>query len=360
MKNNTILLLAALFLASACTKEKKEAEQASAFRLSDTMLAKCEFYNADLKEVKNDLRLFGKIQADNNKQAQVFSIVGGNVIKINVELGDYVKKGQVLAVIRSGEVAAYERDRLDAYGDVAVAEKNLQVAKDLFKGKLSSEKDVIAAQRELERQQAELARINEVFSIYNLKKGSLYNITASINGFIVQKDININEQIRADKSDVLFSIAEINEVWAMANVNESDIPRVQVGFDASVSTLSYPDEIYKGKIDKIFTEIDPDTKAMKVRVRIPNANYKLKPEMNATVNVAYSEHEQMIAVPSSSVIFDKSKNWVMIFKDRSNIETRLVEVYRSLGDITYISSGLAKGDKVISKNGMLIYDALND
>jgi membrane fusion protein, heavy metal efflux system len=360
MKNNTILLLAALFLASACTKEKKEAEQASAFRLSDTMLAKCEFYNADLKEVKNDLRLFGKIQADNNKQAQVFSIVGGNVIKINVELGDYVKKGQVLAVIRSGEVAAYERDRLDAYGDVAVAEKNLQVAKDLFKGKLSSEKDVIAAQRELERQQAELARINEVFSIYNLKKGSLYNITASINGFIVQKDININEQIRADKSDVLFSIAEINEVWAMANVNESDIPRVKVGFDASVSTLSYPDEIYKGKIDKIFTEIDPDTKAMKVRVRIPNANYKLKPEMNATVNVAYSEHEQMIAVPSSSVIFDKSKNWVMIFKDRSNIETRLVEVYRSLGDITYISSGLAKGDKVISKNGMLIYDALND
>ena len=50
----------------------------------------------------------------------------------------------------------------------------------------------------------------------------------------------------------------------------------------------------------------------------------------------------------------------MIFKDRANIETRLVEVYRQLGDITYISSGLAKGDKVISKNGMLIYDALND
>ena len=155
MKNNTIILLAALFFASACTKDKKNEEQASAFRLSDTMLAKCEFYTADEKEVKNELRLFGKIQADNNKQAEVYSIVGGNVVKINVELGDYVQKGQVLAVIRSGEVAGYERDRLDAYGDVAVAEKNLQVAKDLFKGKLSSEKDVIAAQRELERQQAE-------------------------------------------------------------------------------------------------------------------------------------------------------------------------------------------------------------
>jgi cobalt-zinc-cadmium efflux system membrane fusion protein len=50
----------------------------------------------------------------------------------------------------------------------------------------------------------------------------------------------------------------------------------------------------------------------------------------------------------------------MIFKNRSNIETRLVEVYRQLGDVTYISHGLLKGEKVISKNGILIYDALND
>lgn len=360
MKNNTIILFAVLIFLGSCSKDKKENDQVNAFRLSDTMLSKCEFYLADEKEVKNELRLFGKIQADNNKEAHVYSIVGGNVTKINVELGDYVKKGQVLAVIRSGEVAAYERDRLDAYGNVAVAEKNLQVAKDLFKGKLSSEKEVIATQRELEKQQAELSRINEIFNIYNLKNGSLYNITASISGFIIQKDININEQIRADKSDILFSIAEINEVWAMANVNESDIPLVKVGFNASVATLSYPDNIYKGKIDKIFTEIDPDSKAMKVRVRIPNDNYKLKPEMNATVTVSYSENEKMIAVPSSSVIFDKSKNWVLIFKNRANIETRLVEVYRQLGDITYINQGLAKGEKVISKNGMLIYDALND
>ena len=99
---------------------------------------------------------------------------------------------------------------------------------------------------------------------------------------------------------------------------------------------------------------------MKVRIRIPNTDYKLKPEMNATINVEYSEHNKMITVPSSAVIFDKSKNWVMIYKDRSNIETRLVEVYRQLGNVSYISHGLQKGEKVISKNGMLIYDALND
>ena len=347
-------------LALGCSQEKKETEQAVAFRLSDTMLARCEFYTAGLQDVKNEIRLFGKIQADNNKEAQIYSMVGGNVLKINVEIGDYVHKGQVLAVIRSGEVAGFDRDRLDAIGDVAVAEKNLQVARELFKSKLNSEKDVIAAERELDRQKAEFARISEIFSIYDLKKGSIYNITASMNGFIIQKDINQNEQIRADKSDVLFSIAEINEVWAMANVNESDIPKIQIGYDADVATLSYPDNVYKGKIDKIFSAIDPETKAMKVRIRIPNSNYKLKPEMNATVQVRFKDRGQMIAVPSSSILFDKSKNWVMIFKDRANIETRQVEVFRQLGETTYIQSGLKVGEKVISKNGMLIYDALND
>jgi cobalt-zinc-cadmium efflux system membrane fusion protein len=193
-----------------------------------------------------------------------------------------------------------------------------------------------------------------------MKKGSIYNLTASMSGFIVKKDISPNEQIRSDNSNALFSIAEINEVWAMANVNESDIPLIQNGYVANVSTLSYPDQIYKGKIDKIFTTIDPDTKAMKVRIRIPNTDYKLKPEMNATINVEYSENSKMISIPSSAVIFDKSKNWVMIYKDRSNIETRQVEVYRQLGNVTYLSHGLQKGEKVISKNGMLIYDALND
>jgi cobalt-zinc-cadmium efflux system membrane fusion protein len=347
-------------LALGCSQEKKETEQAVAFRLSDTMLARCEFYTAGLQDVKNEIRLFGKIQADNNKEAQIYSMVGGNVLKINVEIGDYVHKGQVLAVIRSGEVAGFDRDRLDAIGDVAVAEKNLQVARELFKSKLNSEKDVIAAERELDRQKAEFTRISEIFSIYDLKKGSIYNITASMNGFIIQKDINQNEQIRADKSDVLFSIAEINEVWAMANVNESDIPKIQIGYDADVATLSYPDDVYKGKIDKIFSAIDPETKAMKVRIRIPNSNYKLKPEMNATVQVRFKDRGQMIAVPSSSILFDKSKNWVMIFKDRANIETRQVEVFRQLGETTYIQSGLKVGEKVISKNGILIFDALND
>lgn len=360
MKKIVGIGIVGLFLMLSCGKKQEAQEIGKAFRLSDTMMARCQFYVSKEEDVKQELKLFGKIQVDNNKLANVFSLVGGNVIKINVELGDYVRKGQVLAVIRSGEVAGFERDRLDALSEVAVAEKNLQVAKDLFKGKLASEKDVVAAQVELEKQRAELARMNEIFSIYQFKKGSVYNLTASMSGFIIDKNVNQNEQIRADNAEALFSIADINDVWAIANVNESDIAKVKIGYDVEVATLSYPDEKYKGKIDKIFSAIDPETKAMKARIRIPNADYKLKPEMNATVTVRYSEHKNMVAVPSSAVVFDKSKSWVMVFKSRTNIETRQVEVYRTVGNLSYISHGIGTGEKVISQNGLLVYDALND
>ena len=82
--------------------------------------------------------------------------------------------------------------------------------------------------------------------------------------------------------------------------------------------------------------------------------------MNATIVVRYSEHRNMVAVPASAVVFDKSKSWIMVFKNRTNIETRQVEVYRTIGGLTYISHGLSVGEKVISQNGLLVYDALND
>lgn len=340
--------------------QKPAEENEAAFSISDTMMKRCEFADVEIKDVENELHLFGKIAAENSKMAQVYPIVGGNVVKINVELGDFVKQGQVLAVVRSSEVADFQRQKLDAQSELALAEKNLQVAKDLFEGKINSEKEVTAAEKELEKAKAELTRINEVYSIYNLSRGSIYNIAAPITGFIVSKNINQNEQLRSDKADVIFSIAEIDKVWALANVNESDISKVALGFEANIQTISYPDKTFYGKVSRIFNAIDPDTKAMKIIVELENKDYKLKPEMNATVNIRYREGKQLPTVPSESVIFDKNKNWVMIFHSRTQIETRLVEVYRQTGNLTYLSAGLKPGEKVISKSGLLIYDALND
>jgi cobalt-zinc-cadmium efflux system membrane fusion protein len=146
----------------------------------------------------------------------------------------------------------------------------------------------------------------------------------------------------------------------LANVYESDISLIEPHMQAEVHTLSYPDSTFTGHIDKIYNILDPETRTMKVRIKLNNTGYLLKPEMNATINLAYNEGKDLIAIPSSAVIFDKSKNYVMVFHDKYNVETRPVEIYKQTGRVTYISNGLKEGEKVISKNQLLIYDALND
>lgn len=361
MKHTLIIGIAIVTISlTSCKKEVENPETNSTFALSDSMLKTTTTAEAKTQTVKNELSFYGKITADNNKMIDVYPLVGGNVIKVNVELGDYVHKGQVLATIKSTDVADFEKQSIDAKSDLLVAKNNLKVAQELFDGKLNSESDVLQAKSEVNKAQSQLSKIQETYKIYNIKAGSIYEVTAPISGFIIQKSINQDMLLRSDRSENIFDIAEIGEVWAMANINEIDINKVKLGIDADVTTLSYPDKVFKGKVDKIFNVIDPETKAMQARIKLQNPGFLLKPDMNANIKLSFNEDKSLIAVPSNAIVFDKSKNFVMIFKDRHNIETRQVEVYRVVGDTTYISSGLKENEKVITNNQLFIYRALND
>jgi len=345
----------------SCKSHKTESDsEQKTFVLSDTMLKSTTFSRANIENVKNELEFYGKIAADNNKLIEIYPMVGGSVMKVYVELGDYVEKGQLLATIRSTEVAGFEKDFNDAKNDVVVAKNNLKAAQELYEGKLNTERDVLTAKSELDKAQSQLSRVQETYRIYSLKAGAVYEVRSPISGFILQKQINEDMLLRSDHTNNIFDIAQIDEVWALANVSETDIQDVGLGFDADVTTLSYPDKVFHGKIDKIYNIIDPETKAMTVRIKLQNPEYLLKPEMKASVKISYRQNNKMIEVPSTAIIFDKSQYFVMVYKDRFNIETRKVDLYRQLDDVSYIKSGIKAGDSVITHNQLLIYDALND
>lgn len=344
----------------ACSSNKPKEETQVPFYLTDKMFKTTKTERALISQLKNELSLFGKIVADNNKMVEIYPVVGGNVTKVYVELGDYVKKGELLATIKSTEVASFEKELEDAKNDVVVAKNRLKVAKELFEGNLSTESSLIEAKSELEKAQSQLNRIKETYKIYHIKDGATFEVRSPLSGFIIQKKINQDMILRNDRSDNIFDIAEIKDVWALANVNETDIDQVKMGIDASVSTLSYPDKKFYGHVDKIFNVIDPDTKAMKVRIKLKNPEYQLKPEMRATIKLSYTEDEQMITIPAKALIFDKSKNFVMIYKNRKQVETRQVEVFRVVGEEAFIQAGIEKGERIITENQLLIYDELND
>src|SRR3982750_2936870 len=106
--------LAVLLAVGCAPKKTEEPAENKAFALSDTMLKSIKLDTVAVKPVNGSLNLNGKIVADENRLVEIFPIVGGNVVEVDAELGDYVKKNQTLATIKSGEVAEYDRQLIEA------------------------------------------------------------------------------------------------------------------------------------------------------------------------------------------------------------------------------------------------------
>lgn len=344
----------------SCSKEEIPKEIAKSFVLNDTMLKTTTYEIAKNKYIENEYDFYGKIEADNNNYIDIFPLVGGNVMSVNVELGDYVNKGQVLATIRSTEMADFQKDASDARTDLIVAQNNLRVAKEMYDGKLNTDKDVLEAESEVKKAQDQLQRSKAVTTVYNVKKGNIYQVLSPISGFIVQKNINKDMQLRSDRSDNIFDVANTSKVWAMMNVNESDIDKISLGMKASVSTLSYPDKIFYGKIDKIFKIIDPDTNALQARVVLDNSQGLLIPESKATIKVSSIENEMALSIPTKSVIFDDNRYFVVVFKSRNDIKVKEIKILQQTDTATYVSEGLFEGENVVTNNQLLLYRSIGN
>lgn len=306
------------------------------------------------------MSFFGKISADRNSYIDIYPLVGGNVLTVNAELGDYVHKGQVLATIRSTEVAGFQKDLSDAKTDLAEAKNKLRVAQELYEGKLNTKNEVLTAKSELTKAQDQLKRAEAVSTIYNVKNGNIYSVVSPINGYIVQKNINKDMQLRSDRSDNIFDVANTKDVWALVNINETDIDRIDLGMKAEITTLSYPDKVFHGRIDKIFKIIDPQTNAMQARVVLDNSEGLLVPDSKATIKVNNTLNETAVAIPTSAVIFDDNRYFVVLFGSQSNIKVREIKILRQTGDTTYVAEGVNEGDKVVTNNQLLIYRSLKE
>jgi len=355
------LIIASLLSITSCKSKVAETTDKQPFCLTDTLQKKAVIDTVKIRTVNDAITLSGKIAANEDKWVKVFPVVGGVVEEMKVQLGDYVTKGQTLAVIRSGEIADYQSQLSNAQSTVRTAEKNLAAARDMFKSNLTSEKDLVAAETDLEKAKADLQRMEQTASIYGVKANATQTITAPVSGYVVEKNVTDQMHYRADATQPFFIIANLDEVWVMADVFESDIAKIKVGYTAEVSVIAYKDKTFTGKVDRIFSILDPQSRVMKVRIRIPNKDNLLKPEMFAQINILYSDSSTHLpAIPSQAVIFDKNRNFVMVYKDKCNIETREIGVYETVGNTTYIKNGLKEGERIITKYQLLVFDALNN
>lgn len=360
---NRILLPACLCAAllSACSGQTEAPQETTReLFLTDSLQNVVSVDTVHIHEVTDELTLNGRVTFNQEQVARVFPIFGGTVTEVSAEIGDHVRKGDILAVIRSGEVADYEKQKKEAEQQLIIARRNLQSVQDMFASGMASERDVLQARQELSNAEAEEKRITEIFSIYHLAGKSLYIVKAPVSGFIVEKNINKEMQIRSDQNDEMFVISGLENVWVMADVYESNISKVHENAPVRITTLAYPGKEFTGKIDKVYNMLNDESKTMNVRVKLTNENYLLKPGMFTNVSViSRSSDKQLPRIDSHALVFENGKNFVVTVDAAGKLAVKEVEVYRQLSKECYLSSGVQEGDRILNKNVLLVYNALN-
>ena len=310
--------------------------------ISKTCLQEVVTAKAVFAPLQKELTLTGKVTADPNKTVSYTPLVSGVIVKSYITLGDHVSKGQTILDIRSAELSALQ-------AELIVARRNLQSTETLYEHSLTSERELIEARATYQKVQADLA-------LYGQSKGEgVFSITAPISGYIVEKYGNAGSTISAE-GEPLFSIADLSTVWVVANVYAGNLQFVRTGQHTAISSVAYPQEVFHGKIDFLSQVFDPDDKALKARIVLPNPELKLKPEMSVVVRLLNDSNTLMVAVPSDAVIFDNNRHFAVV--DNTDFAIRPIVVFDHHNGLTFISEGLASGEEVVIKNQLLIYNEL--
>jgi cobalt-zinc-cadmium efflux system membrane fusion protein len=349
------------FAMQSCnSNENKGIGDRQQYQIPDSLLKTLTIDTVQNCQLVNSITLNAQVDFNQDNEVNIYPLVSGNIEDVKVQLGDYVTAGQVLAVVKSSEMAGYGNTLINAETSLTVAKKNLAAEEDLFKSGLASQLDVTTAQANYDQAVAQLDMIKKVLKINGDNTQGNYIIKAPISGFIVQKNITNNTTIRTDNGNNLFTISDLKNVWVWANVYESNINLVHLGDEVDVTTLSYPGKIFKGKVDKILNVLDPTNKVMKIRVALPNPDYLLKPQMFASVRVSSQGNQDALCIPTSAIRFDHSQYFVLLYNSPSNVRITPVQVINTIGNKTYISGGIKSGDCLIATDVLQIYDELNN
>ena len=276
--------------------------------------------------VSRPVRVPGTVTLDERRVTVVATRSDAYVDHVeNVTTGDRVRKGQPLVHIYSPEINA------------AAAQL---IANPGFDG----------ARRRLQNLNVAEAVIDEMERTRKVPMAITW--TAPRDGVVLER--TAVEGMKAAAGDTLFRIADIAQMWVLADVPEHDLGSVKVGQSVTVRVRSLPGRSFSGKVGVIYPQVNTQTRTTRVRIELPNPEGVLLPDMYADVEVATGGGKAVVAVPDDAVIDTGAKQVVLVDKGEGRFEPREVAVGSRGGGFMEIREGLAAGETVVTSANFLI------
>lgn len=313
------------------------------------------------------------IQPNRHTMANITTLVRGRVENVYVELGQQVKTNTLLAVLHSSELGLAQSTYLKARAKLHVAAQAYTRAKLLVKEK-------VIGTAELQRRHADLisfqADANEARNrlillgvtndeIQRLDRTrhirSKVPIVAPFDGRIINRDLTRGEVV--ETTETLFVIADLSEVWVLANIPEKDIGFIHSlhsteETQAEVRINAYPGEVFTAFIAYVADVLDPTTRTMQLRVELPNPDGLFKPEMFAKIKLFSESQPDRLAVPESALQHNEDRTFVFVQRNENEYEVREVQIGESNGTHVTILSGLNEGDSIVTNGAFVLKSEL--
>ena len=295
------------------------------------------------EDLSPELRTVGFVSANEEKIAMIHTRFSGWIEDLRVsQMGQSVKRSEVVATVYSPDLLAAQQEFLNALRWQQGESRSADAER--LTNSLASDA----------RRRLELLGISDQEIAALAKRGKplrAMGIRSPVNGYVTEKNALQGQFVTPDTT--LFTIADLSNVWVIADIYEYEVARVKTGQNARLQLAAYPGEVFRGKVEFIYPTLDAATRTLKVRIAFKNPDMKLRPGMYGDVFLDLGASEGVV-VPSDAVVNTGDAQYVFVVLSEGRFAPRPVLTGTRGDGKVAILSGVEPGDEVVTTANFLV------
>jgi RND family efflux transporter, MFP subunit len=353
-----------IFLGSCGNEpQAEETEEVAAQRsdlgevqISPELYKKLKIGQFQWAQVADSMRVTGRVEADETRIARISAPVSGRITELEVIEGQTVKRGDLIAVIRSVELSNAQSSFLRALSQQQLAARAVTRAKQLLDADVIGSAELQRRQAELEQATADLASASEQLKVLGMtdegiaalkeKKtvNSVVPVYATITGTVLERRVTIGQVVQA--AEIVAVLADLSHVWLVADVPEQTAGSLAVGKEVKAEIAALPGHEISGTLSFVSAIVNPETRTVRARMNLPNPDRKYKPAMLATMTLQENAERQRL-IPSTAVVRENNEDYLFVQTGPLHFAMRKVRLGDEIDGMRRLEDGVRPGEKIV-------------
>ena len=339
--------------------------------LSDAQLALVKVEAIDARDFPVEKEAVGSINFDEDMSVQVFTPYQGRIIALFSSVGDDVKAGQTLFTIDSPDLLQAESTLIAAAGVSELTTRNLARLRDLYTTKAVSERDVEQATSDQQTAEGNRRAARDAVRLFGKTDADIDRIIAQrsadptlvvpspIDGRITARNAAPGLFVQPGNTPAPYTVADINTMWVLANVVETDSPAFRVGQEVQVKLDAFPGRVFDGKVTTISAAVDPNTRRVLVRSEVKDPQHELRSGMFGTFVIRVGDPVRSPGIAVDGVVREGDGTMtVWVTADRRRFTRRTVKIGEERDGYRQILEGVQVGELAAAEGAIFLSNTL--